>query len=86
MQNTLFDEGMRIAQQFGLSDFAEELKGLADTSPEEESKGITDPVKRKANSTNDSENGDLDTEETCKKLRLEVNGQEEEEEEEEEDS
>lgn len=38
MQNTLFDEGMRIAQQFGLSDFAEELKGLVDTSPEEENK------------------------------------------------
>jgi hypothetical protein len=81
MQNTLFDEGMRIAQQFGLSDFAEELKGLADTSPEEETKDITDSLKRNANSMNDGENGDLSTEETHKKLRLDVNGQEIKEEE-----
>ncbi|KAK3106615.1 hypothetical protein FSP39_023686 [Pinctada imbricata] len=30
MQNTLFDEGLRIAQQYGMADFAEELKGLQD--------------------------------------------------------
>lgn len=28
LQQTLFDEGLRIAQQYGMSDFAEELKGL----------------------------------------------------------
>lgn len=74
MQNTLFDEGMRIAQQFGLSDFAEELKGLADTSPEEETKAITDPVKRKANSLHDSENGESPSKKKSKKSRAEVNG------------
>ncbi|XP_061181417.1 NGFI-A-binding protein 1-like isoform X2 [Saccostrea echinata] len=80
MQNTLFDEGMRIAQQFGLADFAEELKGMADTSPEDETKEITDPVKRKADSLNDGENGDSPAEKMSKKLRAEVNGREEEEE------
>ncbi|XP_041371937.1 NGFI-A-binding protein 1-like isoform X2 [Gigantopelta aegis] len=28
VQETLFDEGLRIAQQYGMADFAEELKGL----------------------------------------------------------
>nr|XP_011423951.2 NGFI-A-binding protein 1 isoform X8 [Crassostrea gigas]XP_034315292.1 NGFI-A-binding protein 1 isoform X8 [Crassostrea gigas]XP_034315295.1 NGFI-A-binding protein 1 isoform X8 [Crassostrea gigas] len=75
MQNTLFDEGMRIAQQFGLSDFAEELKGLVDTSPEEETKAITDPVvKRKANSLHDSENGESPSKRKTKRSRAEVNG------------
>lgn len=74
MQNTLFDEGMRIAQQFGLSDFAEELKGLADTSPEEETKAITDPVKRKANSLHDDENGESPSKRKSKRSRAEVNG------------
>lgn len=74
MQNTLFDEGMRIAQQFGLSDFAEELKGLADTSPEEETKAITDPVKRKANSLHDGENGESPSKRKSKRSRAEVNG------------
>lgn len=75
MQNTLFDEGMRIAQQFGLSDFAEELKGLVDTSPEEETKAITDPVvKRKANSLHDSENGESPSKRKTKRSREEVNG------------
>uniref|UniRef100_K1Q8B5 NGFI-A-binding-like protein n=1 Tax=Magallana gigas TaxID=29159 RepID=K1Q8B5_MAGGI len=75
MQNTLFDEGMRIAQQFGLSDFAEELKGLVDTSPEEETKAITDPVvKRKANSLHDSENGESPSKRKTQRSRAEVNG------------
>nr|XP_022341150.1 NGFI-A-binding protein homolog isoform X5 [Crassostrea virginica] len=74
MQNTLFDEGMRIAQQFGLSDFAEELKGLVDTSPEEENKEITDSVKRKANSLHENENGVTNTGNNRKKSRREVNG------------
>lgn len=75
MQNTLFDEGMRIAQQFGLSDFAEELKGLVDTSPEEETKAITDPVvKRKAYSLHDSENGESPSKRKTKRSRAEVNG------------
>lgn len=75
MQNTLFDEGMRIAQQFGLSDFAEELKGLVDTSPEEETKAITDPVvKRKANSLHDSENGESPSKRKTKRSREQVNG------------
>lgn len=75
MQNTLFDEGMRIAQQFGLSDFAEELKGLVDTSPEEETKAITDPVvKRKPNSLHDSENGESPSKRKTQRSRAEVNG------------
>ena len=28
LQQTLFDEGLRIAQQYGMADFAEELKEL----------------------------------------------------------
>ncbi len=28
IQETLFDEGLRIAQQYGMADFAEELQGL----------------------------------------------------------
>lgn len=36
MKNSLFDEGLRIAQQYGLGDFAEELKTLKDQSPKSE--------------------------------------------------
>ena len=28
LQESLFDEGLRIAQQYGMADFAEEIKGL----------------------------------------------------------
>ena len=35
-QNSLFDEGLRIAQQFGLADFAEEIQQLkGDNSTED---------------------------------------------------
>lgn len=75
MQNTLFDEGMRIVQQFGLLDFVEELKGLVDISLEEEIKVIIDfVVKRKVNFLYDSENGELFFKRKIKRLRAEVNG------------
>lgn len=75
MQNTLFDEGMRIVQQFGLLDFVEELKGLVDISLEEEIKVIIDfVVKRKVNFLYDSENGELFFKRKIKRLREEVNG------------
>lgn len=35
VQETLFDEGLRIAQQYGMEDFAEELMGLKQTNPED---------------------------------------------------
>lgn len=35
-KNTLFDEGLRIAQQYGLGDFAQELKSLQGTPEENE--------------------------------------------------
>lgn len=75
MQNILFDEGMRIVQQFGLLDFVEELKGLVDISLEEEIKVIIDfVVKRKVNFLYDSENGELFFKRKIKRLRAEVNG------------
>ena len=41
MKNTLFDEGLRIAQQYGLGDFAEELKTLKDNDQEESSESVS---------------------------------------------
>lgn len=38
MKNSLFDEGLRIAQQYGLGDFELELKSLQGGSPRSDSK------------------------------------------------
>jgi hypothetical protein len=35
INDTLFDEGLRIAQQYGMEDFAEELKGLQEPEKED---------------------------------------------------
>jgi len=42
MKNSLFDEGLRIAQQYGLGDFAEELKTLQGGEDESENEGGSD--------------------------------------------
>lgn len=42
MKNSLFDEGLRIAQQYGLGDFAQEIKTLQGGSPKSEAKDTND--------------------------------------------
>jgi len=60
MKNTLFDEGIRIAQQYGMCDFADELKTLQggdDEEPSEKSsnqKGVKRENENAAQSSNDT--------------------------------
>ena len=52
-QNSLFDEGLRIAQQFGLADFAEEIQQLKGDNS-------TDDLSTSKNSNDNSLNQSID--------------------------
>ncbi|XP_060077819.1 NGFI-A-binding protein 1-like [Ylistrum balloti] len=61
MQDTLFDEGLRIAQQYGMADFAQELKQMhpvEDSSESGEGDGNTNGVKPTENGKSPKNNGD----------------------------
>lgn len=47
--DTLFDEGLRIAQQYGMADFAEELKGLQGPESNDAPEQIKVPTFNKKN-------------------------------------
>ena len=51
--NSLFDEGLRIAQQYGMADFAEEIQHLKEDNPNDE-------LSSSKNSNNDSLNQSVD--------------------------
>lgn len=46
LQDTLFDEGLRIAQQYGMADFAQELKQMHPTGDESNETEVRDSVSR----------------------------------------
>lgn len=57
-QNSLFDEGLRIAQQFGLSDFAEELQQLKGDNSSEDLTASKDGDNNFLNQSVDSDNAE----------------------------
>lgn len=57
-QNSLFDEGLRIAQQFGLSDFAEELQQLKGDNSSEDLTASKDGDNNSLNQSVDSDNAE----------------------------
>ncbi|XP_033732179.1 NGFI-A-binding protein homolog [Pecten maximus] len=62
MNDTLFDEGLRIAQQYGMADFAQELKQMhpvgEDSNESGEGEGNTNGVKPTENGQSPKNNGD----------------------------
>ena len=62
INDTLFDEGLRIAQQYGMEDFAEELKGLQEPEKEDnqEPANIPNiPTFNQSNGQSSSPGGDI---------------------------
>ncbi|XP_052829809.1 NGFI-A-binding protein homolog isoform X8 [Octopus bimaculoides] len=49
VQETLFDEGLRIAQQYGMADFAEQLKELQQQKPKSNITGYKKSINRNMN-------------------------------------
>ena len=89
-QNSLFDEGLRIAQQYGMADFAEEIQQLKGDNPNDElsssknsnenslnqsvDNDYADNIPPNSNSRSAKDETENGEKPTMEKVKIEVNG------------